>query len=160
MTAAMARAWAPGMEVTSSGTHSIDGQPISIRTREALASLGLEAQGHRSAQLYDWTLDGVDLVVAMAVEHVAYVRRRHPEAAARTATLKRLARDLPATVGTVAERVAALGLDTVELESWEDVLDPAGGQVDDFKACARELSALMQVVLTELRRETNGGAPG
>jgi protein-tyrosine-phosphatase len=151
MTAAMTKAWAPALVVSSSGTHSIDGQPISVRTREALASLGLEAREHRSAQLYEWTLDGVDLVVAMAVEHVSYIRRRHPEAAARTATLKRLVRDLPGTpAGPLPERLDALALAEVELEAWEDVLDPAGGQVDDFKACARELSDLVQVLLAEL----------
>jgi protein-tyrosine-phosphatase len=154
MTAAMAKAWAPGLEVTSSGTHSIDGQPISVRTRAALESLGLEAREHRSAQLYEWTLDGVDVVVAMAIEHVAYIRRRHPEAAWRTATLKRLVRDLPGTTGTVDERLAGLHLDTVELEGWEDVLDPAGGQVDDFKACANELAELMRIVLAELHPAT------
>jgi protein-tyrosine phosphatase len=151
MTAAMAKAWAPGLEVSSSGTHSIDGQPISVRTRAALESLGLEARVHRSAQLYEWTLDDVDVVVAMAVEHVAYIRRKHPEAAWRTATLMRLVRALPATTGTGDERLRALAVDTVDLEgSGEDVLDPAGGQVDDFVACANELADLMRTVLAEL----------
>ena len=56
------------------------------------------------------------------------MRRRHPEAAARTGTLKRLARDLPAASGTLAERVASLHLADVVLEPWEDVDDPAGGE--------------------------------
>ena len=40
-------------------------------------------------------LDSADLVVALAREHVMWMRRVHPKAAPRTATLKRLARDLP-----------------------------------------------------------------
>ena len=60
-------------------------------------------------------------------------------------------RDLPATTGTVDERLRSLALDTVELDGgWEDVLDPAGGQVDDFVACANELADLMRTVLAEL----------
>jgi protein-tyrosine-phosphatase len=35
--------------------------------------------------------------------------------------------------------VAGLGLATVELEDWEDVVDPAGGEVPDYVACAEEL---------------------
>ena len=54
------------------------------------------ADGHRSRQLASADLATADLVLAMAREHVEYVRRRHPAAAARTGTLKRLARDLPA----------------------------------------------------------------
>jgi len=47
----------------------------------------------QSSQLADADLRDADLVVAMAREHVRFVRRRHPEIAARTATLKRLVRD-------------------------------------------------------------------
>jgi protein-tyrosine-phosphatase len=164
MAAAMAKAWAPELLVSGSGTHSLDGRPISWRTREALQSLGLQAKDHLSAQMYDFTLDGTDLVVAMASEHVAYVRRKHPEAAPRTATLKRLVKLLPdlgagpsgASAPSVwTERLASLQLDAIDLEPWEDVVDPAGGELDDFVACAEELSHLMRDFLTHF----GGAAP-
>ena len=84
-----------------------------------------------------------DLIVGMAKEHVLYVRRQHPEAAARTGTLRRLARDLPHEPGPLAERVAHLRLDAVDVEPWEDVPDPAGGDLDVFVSCARDLLALV-----------------
>ncbi len=62
----------------------------------------------------------------MAGEHVAYVRRRHPVAADRTATLKRLCRDLPEGSAPLAKRLAELDLADVAIEPWEDVEDPAG----------------------------------
>lgn len=80
-----------------------------------------------------------------------YVRRVHPEAAARTATLRRLAGDLPATRGTLAERVGALGLDAVTLEPWEDVEDPAGGDELVFARCAAEIRALLEQLTPVLR---------
>src|SRR5581483_9284194 len=83
-------------------------------------------------------------------EHVAYVRRVHPNAAARTGTLRRLARDLPATTGSFAARVAALGLGDVQLEPWEDVEDPAGGDLPEFEACAREIHELIGVLAPSL----------
>jgi hypothetical protein len=39
--------------------------------------------------------------------------------------------------------VGALGLADVELERWEDVDDPAGGELDTFIECARELLHLV-----------------
>ncbi len=78
------------------------------------------------------------------------MRRTHPRAAAHTATLKRLARDLPAGASPLGERLAALGLDTVELESWEDVVDPAGGDLDVFLDCAREIADLLHEIIPRL----------
>ncbi len=137
----------PAIVVATRGTHVIEGMPMSWRTRDAIVAVGASADGHRSRQLEAADLVKADLVLAMAREHVQYVRRRYPEAAARTGTLRRLARDLPATSGTLAERIAALHLDEVELEPWEDVDDPAGGTPEVFHACAVEIHAL----LTELR---------
>ena len=69
---------------------------MSWRTRAALEGLGLRADSHRSRQLTSEDLADADLVIAMAVEHVEYIRRVEPGAAGRTGTLRRLARDLPA----------------------------------------------------------------
>jgi protein-tyrosine-phosphatase len=150
MAGAMLATKAPHVHVTTSGTHVIEGMPVSYRTRDALLALDVILDGHRSRQLREADLDDVDLVVAMAREHVRYVRRVHPRAAAHTATLKRLTRDLPVTEGDLAERVASLHLDTVELEPWEDVDDPAGGDAPVFHACARELLDLVEQLATHL----------
>jgi protein-tyrosine phosphatase len=129
--------------ITTAGTHVIEGMPMSWRTRAALTGLELEVPGHRSTQLRGDHVASADLVVGLAGEHVAYVRRVHPEAASRTATLRRLARDLPTTTGSLGERVASLGLAEVALEPWEDVIDPAGGDLPEFEACARDIHELL-----------------
>src|SRR5215831_3153589 len=95
MAGAILREHVPGLQVTTSGTHVIEGMPMSWRTRDAIASLGLEVPFHRSRQATQAELDSADLVIALAREHVSWMRRTHPRAAPRTATLKRLARDLP-----------------------------------------------------------------
>lgn len=130
------------VRLTTAGTHVLEGQPMSRRTRDALAAVGVGADGHRSHQLTEADVADADLVLAMAGEHVAYIRRRHPEAAARTATIRRLVRDLDDGPGPLPGRLARLGLDSVELEPWEDVDDPAGGEDDVYVACARDLAAL------------------
>ena len=140
----------PAVSVTTAGTHVVEGQPMSIRTRTALTTVGLDVPPHRSRQASGNELGAADLVVALAPEHVRWVRRQHPEVAARTATLKRLCRDLPATKGTFHERLAALDLAAVELEPWEDIVDPGGGDVPEFEACAREIVELIPVLADEL----------
>ena len=143
MAGAILAAHLDDVEITTAGTHVVEGMPMSWRTRDALAGLDVSAPGHRSTQLRDPHVESADLVVGLASEHVAYVRRAHPEVAARTGTLKRLARDLASSPGTFAARVAALGLEDVALEPWEDVADPAGGELADFEDCAREIHALL-----------------
>ncbi len=133
----------PNIVVATRGTHVVEGLPMSMRTRSALVALGVNDHSHRSRQLSSDDLRDADLIVAMAREHVQFVRRVHPQAAARTATLKRLARDLPAGAGPLAERVAALRLATVDLEHWEDVDDPAGGDEAVFHECADEIRKLL-----------------
>ena len=139
------------LRITTAGTHVIEGQPMSWRTRDAMSALGYEAPGHRSRQLDDIHVEDADLVIARAVEHVTYVRRTHPEAAARTATLRRLVRDLPAGPEPLAERLATLELGSVQLEPWEDVTDPAGGDIDDFYACAKEVESLILELAPRIR---------
>jgi protein-tyrosine-phosphatase len=133
----------PALVVSTRGTHVVEGMPMSWRTRDAIVGVGAKADGHRSRQLSGADLADADLVLAMAGEHVEYVRRRHPEAAARTGTLKRLARDLPGASGTLPERVASLHLADVVLEPWEDVDDPAGGEPEVFHRCAVEIHELL-----------------
>jgi protein-tyrosine-phosphatase len=141
----------PGLVVTTSGTHVIEGMPMSWRTRDAIVGLGLEVPVHRSRQATTQELDRADLVIALACEHVMWMRRVHPTAAARTGTLQRLARDLGAGPEPFAERVAALGLESVTLEpAWEDVRDPAGGEVDVFHETAREIARLVHALAARL----------
>jgi protein-tyrosine phosphatase len=132
-----------GVRVTTAGTHVVEHQPVSIRTRLALDSVGLHASTHRSRQITDADVMAADVVVAMASEHVSYIRRRHPGGAARTATLRFLVDHLSAGATPLAQRVAALGLADVDPLGQGDVADPAGGDEQDYVDCARELSVLI-----------------
>jgi protein-tyrosine-phosphatase len=141
----------PEIVVVTRGTHVVEGMPMSMRTRSALVALGVNDHSHRSRQISPDDLREADLVVAMAREHVQFIRRTYPQAAARTATLKRLARDLLPAPGPLAQRVAALGLEDVALEVWEDVDDPAGGDEAVFHECAMEIDALLRQLAPALR---------
>ena len=142
----------PDLTVTTSGTHVIEGLPMSWRTADAIKSLGLAVPQHRSRQATDDELESADLIIAAATEHVRWMRRVYPLAAARTGTLKRLARDLAAPDHrTFGERVAALALADVELyDTIEDVIDPAGGDVDVFVETAAEIAEHIHMLASRL----------
>ncbi len=150
MAGAFLKEHVPGLTVTTSGTHVIEGMPMSWRTRDAIESIGLPIPNHRSRQATEQELDDADLVIALAREHVAWMRRTHPRAAPRTATLKRLARELPPGPAPLFERLAEMRLRDVVLEPWEDVLDPAGGDLDVFLDCAREIADRLHEVIPRL----------
>jgi protein-tyrosine-phosphatase len=150
MAGAVLREHVPGLKLSTSGTHVIEGMPMSWRTRDAIAALDIPVPDHRSRQATATELDNADLVIALAREHVSWMRRTHPRAAAHTATLKRLARDLPAGPVPFSDRLERLHLDHVELEPWEDVVDPAGGDLDIFVGCAREIADLVHEIIPRL----------
>lgn len=140
----------PEWTVASAGTLAIEGLPSSPRTRAALDSLGLDHVRHRSVALTPAHLDESDVVIGFERHHVEFVRRRHPLAAPRTATIRRLARDLPSEPGDIATRIAALGLESCDLEPWEELDDPAGGDIPDFLRCARDVEGLVLGLLPAL----------
>jgi protein-tyrosine-phosphatase len=146
MAETFARRLAPDWPVASAGTLAIDGLPTSVRTAAALAELGFEARRHRSRQVSEADMARAELIVIFEPFHLLYVRRHHPEAAARTGSLPRLARDLPpaqAPGASLAARVAALQLGDVTFEPWDEVPDPAGGNSDDFTKCAATILHLV-----------------
>ncbi len=143
----------PDWHVTTAGTLVVEGQPMSWRTKAALDAVGLDAPHHRSRQATATDLRHAALVIALAPEHVHWVRRTHPDAAPRTGTLRRLARDLASGDAPLAERVAALRLAEVELGGWEEVVDPGGGDAAAFEVCAIEVVELVGALAPRLEGE-------
>jgi protein-tyrosine-phosphatase len=143
----------PDVPVETAGTLSVDGQPMSWRTRAALDAHGLAANHHRSRQATNADLDAATLIIGLAPEHVAWVRRTDPSASSRTATLKRLVRDLAVDERPLAARVAELQLAEVELEDWEEVVDPGGGDAPEFLASADEIVPLIDELAAKLRKD-------
>jgi protein-tyrosine-phosphatase len=83
----------------------------------------------------------------MEADHVRFVRRRFPDAASKTATLRRLCADLLPGPPDLPVRVGALRLADVELSDDEDVMDPAGHEDDVYAACADELWDLCRTLV-------------
>jgi protein-tyrosine-phosphatase len=142
------------LNVVTAGTHTIDGQPMGLRTRTALTRLpeleGADFRRHRSRQVHGVDLVHAELVVVMEADHVRFVRRQFPDAAAKTGTIRSLCRHLDPAPPPLEARVAALGLATVELDDSDDVLDPAGHEGDVYAACVDELWGLCKTLVSVL----------
>ena len=150
MAGAALTALLPDHPIATAGTLVVEGQPMSWRTRAALESVGVAIPDHRSRQATAADLRHAGLVIALAPEHVHWVRRTHPAVAHRTATLRRLVRDLAPGPAPLADRVARLGLGDLELEPWEEVIDPGGGEAEDFAQCARDVTRLIEELAPRL----------
>ncbi|MDA8070737.1 MAG: hypothetical protein M0Z82_03860 [Actinomycetota bacterium] len=140
----------PCARVVTAGTHVVEGQPMSVRTRRAMEHVGLVVPDHRSHQLTEADVAGADVVVAMAAEHVQYLRHRHPAAAGRTATVWWLARQLPGGPAPLVERLRCMDLAAVEPERQGDVADPAGAEDAAYIACARALVEAVRALVARL----------
>lgn len=140
----------PCARVVTAGTHVVEGQPMSVRTRRAMEHVGLVVPDHRSHQLTEADVAGADVVVAMAAEHVQYLRRWHPAAAGRTATVWWLARHLPPGPAPLGERLATLRLAEVDPEAQGDIPDPAGGEDAVYLTCAEDCAAAAAALAARL----------
>jgi len=143
MAGAMLEHLRPDLAVETAGTLAVDGLPMSWRTRDALLAVGLDVPAHRSKQARRDQLERCDLVVALAPEHVQWVRRNHPRAVTRTSTLRHFVEVLELPSRPLGSQLPPLGLGQRALEQREEVADPAGGDLDVFVACAREVVGLV-----------------
>jgi protein-tyrosine-phosphatase len=142
------------LHIVTAGTHTIDGQPMGMRTRTALSRIPELADAqfsrHRSRQVHEPDLVRAELVVVMEADHVRFVRRQFPAFASKTATIRSLCELLPPGPPGLSDRVVALALADVHLDDGQDVMDPAGHDADVYAACVDELWGLCQKLITLL----------
>lgn len=136
----------PDLNVATAGTLVIDGLPLSVRTRSALQAAGLSSNGHRSRQVDADQLRLARIVVAMAPEHVFWVRRNHPEFAARTVTLRHLAQELSGGEQSAHEWITSADLRSHQVADDEEIVDPGGGEVDGYIDVAHQIVNLINQV--------------
>ncbi len=124
---------------------------MSTRTRQAMHDVGLAFDRHRSRQATGDMLAQSDLVIAAGPEHVAWVRRLHPDHSERTATLVHLTAEPARPEGqSLISRVATLGLADHQPGPDEEVLDPGGGEVELYIAVARRIVELVDLLAPRL----------
>jgi protein-tyrosine-phosphatase len=130
----------PEWVTASAGTWAIPGLPSSRRTLAALQAVGVQAPGHRSTTLTRDHLADADLVICFEIDHVRHIRRLNPAVSDRAATLPRLIQpDWPGA-----------DLADEDPQGWPEVIDPAGGDTEDFIACARQIARQVEQLIPRI----------
>lgn len=126
--------------------------PATPEAVQTVAALGLDLSAHRSRRLDRRTVEGADLVLAMAREHLREVVVAAPDAFPRTFTLKELVRrgeaagprlppeDLPTYLARIG--FGRRPADLLGGSGEDDVADPIGMPVEAYRATAEELDDL------------------
>jgi len=136
--------------VRGGGTHSIEGLPMSTRTRSALRMIGLEDPVHRSHQFDGEDAAAADLIIAFEPGNVAWVRRKYPEVSRLCSTIGHLAVTMPTTDEPLRAKALALGLETLAPQDLRELIDPAGGDQDIFNDCVREVDEMVRLLLARI----------
>lgn len=80
-----------GIEVTSAGTYAVVGHPIEASMARLLAADGIDTSGFAARRLTETLAAATDLVLTMETGHRTAVVQAHPQALARTFTLREFA---------------------------------------------------------------------
>ncbi len=149
------------VEVGSAGLWE-GGFPVSRPVLEAVAARGGDLRTHRSRRVTAELAREADLVIGLAQEHVHEVVALDPGLAARTFTLKALARHLDGRPARAADQSladyvhdtsvldAASGHSVSATEAGDDVEDPYGRPVWAVAETADEIAALLDRVVPRL----------
>lgn len=153
------------IEVAGAGTYGGHaGGPMNPPAANVLAEMGIDAGGFTATWLREPAVQHADLVLTATADHRSQVLALDQRALRRTYALKELARladhvgpdELPS--GGPAARLAALvalapglrALHPAQPRTVDDIGDPFGGPVEEFRQTALEIRTAVQAILRPL----------
>ena len=154
----------PGVpiQVSSAGSHALEGNPAARRSLLAASARGASLERHAARELTRQRVKAADLVLCMAAEHRPFVLGYDRSAANRTFLLASFAR-----VADQWDWLAASPADLVALaaehaldQDGDDVDDPLGYPAEVYAACAERLDDRVTSVIAALVKITPVGTKG
>jgi protein-tyrosine phosphatase len=154
----------PGVpiQVSSAGSHALEGNPAASRSMLAASARGASLERHFARELTRRRVRAADLVLCMAAEHRPFVLSYDRSAADRTfllATFARVAGQWDWLATSPAELVA-LAAEHAREEDGDDVEDPLGHPAEGYAACAERLDGLVTPVIAALVKAMPVGTTG
>ena len=150
------------LEVSSAGSHALEGNPAASRSMLAASTRGASLERHFARELTRRRVRSAGLILCMAAEHRPFVLSYERSAANRTfllATFARVAGEWDWLAGSPAELVALAAEHGRELDG-DDVEDPLGHPADAYAACAERLDGLVTPVIAALVKTMPVGSRG
>ena len=144
----------PGVpiQVSSAGSHALEGNPAASRSMLAAATRGANLERHFARELTRRRVRAADLILCMAAEHRPFVLSYDRGAANRTfllATFARMASQWDWLATSPAELVA-LAAEHGREQEGDDIDDPLGHPAEAYAACAERLDGLVVPVIAAL----------
>ena len=158
----LARSPGVPLEVSSAGSHALEGTPAASRSRLAASTRGASLERHFARELTRRRVRSAGLILCMAAEHRPFVLSYDRSAADRTfllATFARVAGEWDWLAGSPAELVALAAEHGRELDG-DDVDDPLGHPAEAYAACAERLDGLVTPVIAALVKTMPVGSRG
>ena len=154
----------PGVpiQVSSAGSHALEGNPAASRSMLAASARGASLERHLARELTGRRVRAADLVLCMAAEHRPFVLSYDRSAANRTfllATFARVAGQSGWLATSPAELVAGAAEHARE-QDGDDVDDPLGQPAEAYAACAERLDGLVSTVIAALAKAMPVGTTG
>ena len=154
----------PGVpiQVSSAGSHALEGNPAASRSMLAAATRGANLERHFARELTRRRVRAADLILCMAAEHRPFVLSYDRSAANRTfllASFARVAGQWDWLAGSPAELVA-LAAEHAREQDGDDVVDPLGHPAEAYAACAERLDSLVTPVIAALVKTLPVGSRG
>ena len=150
------------LEVSSAGSHALEGNPAASRSMLAASTRGASLERHFARELTRRRVRSAGLILCMAAEHRPFVLSYDRSAANRTfllATFARVAGQWDWLAGSPAELVALAAEHARELDG-DDIDDPLGHPAEAYAACAERLDGLVTPVIAALVKTTPVGSRG
>ena len=150
------------IQVSSAGSHALEGNPAASRSLLAAATRGAHLERHFARELTRRRVRAADLILCMAAEHRPFVLSYDRSAADRTfllATFARVASQWDWLATSPAELVA-LAAEHGREQEGDDIDDPLGHPAEAYAACAERLDGLVVPVIAALVKSMPVGAGG
>jgi protein-tyrosine phosphatase len=141
----------PGVpiQVSSAGSHALEGNPAASRSMLAASARGASLERHFARELTRRRVRAADLVLCMAAEHRPFVLSYDRSAADRTFLL-----------ATSPAELVALAAEHAREQDGDDVDDPLGRPAEVYAACAERLDGLVTPVIAALVKTMPVGTTG
>jgi protein-tyrosine phosphatase len=154
----------PGVpiQVSSAGSHALEGNPAASRSMLAASARGASLERHLARELTGRRVRAADLVLCMATEHRPFVLSHDRSAADRTfllATFARVAGEWD-RLATSPAGLVALAAEHAREQDGDDIDDPLGQPAEAYAACAERLDGLVSTVIAALAKAMPVGTTG
>jgi protein-tyrosine phosphatase len=154
----------PGVpiQVSSAGSHALEGNPAASRSILAASARGAGLERHLARELTRRRVRAADLVLCMAAEHRPFVLSYDRSAADRTFLLASFARAAAEWdwLATSPADLVALAAEHAREQDGDDIDDPLGQPAEAYAACAERLDGLVGTVIAALVKAMPVGTPG